>query len=300
MEKRDLEGEYQGMSYVILTESSCDLTPELVERAGVEVLPLSFTIDGKNYPHYPDGREFSIADFYERMRAGAVAVTAAANVAELSDGMEAHLRRGEDVLFLCFSSGLSSTRDACAIAAEELREKYPERKIYTVDTLAASGGQGLLVYLAGRRQQEGASIEAVRDFAEEWKLHIGHWFTVDNLVYLKRGGRVSPAAAAVGTMLNIKPVLHVDNDGHLIPMEKVRGRRAALQALLKHMEETALPEQETVFVCHTCCREEAEALAREVRQWFQPKELLITDVGPIIGAHTGPGLMALFFTAEHR
>ena len=300
MKKRDLEGEYQGMSYVILTESSCDLTPELVERAGVEVLPLSFTIDGKNYPHYPDGREFSIADFYERMRAGAVAVTAAANVADLSDGMEAHLRRGEDVLFLCFSSGLSSTRDACAIAAEELREKYPERKIYTVDTLAASGGQGLLVYLAGRRQQEGASIEAVRDFAEEWKLHIGHWFTVDNLVYLKRGGRVSPAAAAVGTMLNIKPVLHVDNDGHLIPMEKVRGRRAALQALLKHMEETALPEQETVFVCHTCCREEAEALAREVQQRFQPKELLITDVGPIIGAHTGPGLMALFFTAEHR
>ena len=299
-EKRDLEGEYQGMSYVILTESSCDLTPELVERAGVEVLPLSFTIDGKNYPHYPDGREFSIADFYERMRAGAVAVTAAANVAELSDGMEAHLRRGEDVLFLCFSSGLSSTRDACAIAAEELREKYPERKIYTVDTLAASGGQGLLVYLAGRRQQEGASIEAVRDFAEEWKLHIGHWFTVDNLVYLKRGGRVSPAAAAVGTMLNIKPVLHVDNDGHLIPMEKVRGRRAALQALLKHMEETALPEQETVFVCHTCCREEAESLREAIQESFHPKETFITDVGPIIGAHTGPGLMALFFTAKHR
>lgn len=286
--------------YVILTESSCDLTPELVEQAGVEVLPLSFTIDGKNYPHYPDGRSYPLDQFYARMKEGAVAVTAAANVAELSDGMEAHLREGKDVLFLCFSSGLSSTRDSCAIAAEELREKYPERKIYTVDTLAASGGQGLLVLLAGRKRLAGASIEEVRDFAEETKLHIGHWFTVDSLTYLKRGGRVSPAAAAVGTMLNIKPVLHVDDEGHLIPVEKVRGRKAALRALLEHMEKTAVPDQETVLVCHTCCREEAEGLRDLVQERFGPREVLITDVGPIIGAHTGPGLMALFFVASAR
>ena len=288
------------MSYVILTESSCDLTPELVERAGVEVLPLSFTLEGKNYLHYPDCREYPIAEFYERMRGGAVAVTAAANVAELSEGMERHLQSGEDVLFLCFSSGLSSTRDACAMAAEELRERYPQRKIYTVDTLAASGGQGLLVYLAGRRRQAGASIEEVRDFAEKVKLHVGHWFTVDDLVYLKRGGRVSPAAAMLGTMLQIKPVLHVDNSGHLIPVEKVRGRKAAVQALFKHMEETGLPQQEAVLVCHTCCEKEAQALRDAVEARFHPKEIFITDVGPIIGAHTGPGLMALFFLADHR
>lgn len=286
--------------YVILTESSCDLTPELVEQAGVEVLPLSFTIDGKNYPHYPDGREYPLDQFYNRMKEGAVAVTAAANVAELSDGMEAHLRQGKDVLFLCFSSGLSSTRDACAIAAGELQEKYPDRKIYTVDTLAASGGQGLLVLLAGRKRFTGATIEEVRDFAEQIKIHIGHWFTVDSLTYLKRGGRVSPAAAAVGTMLNIKPVLHVDNEGHLIPVEKVRGRKAAIRALFRHMEETAIPNQETVLVCHTCCREEAEGLRDLVQERFSPKEILITDVGPIIGAHTGPGLMALFFVAKER
>lgn len=286
--------------YVILTESSCDLTPELVEQAGVEVLPLSFTIDGKNYPHYPDGREYPLDRFYTRMKEGAVAVTAAANVAELSDGMEVHLRQGKDVLFLCFSSGLSSTRDSCAIAAEELREKYPDRKIYTVDTLAASGGQGLLVLLAGRKRLAGATIEEVRDFAEQTKLHIGHWFTVDSLVYLKRGGRVSPAAAAVGTMLNIKPVLHVDNEGHLIPVEKVRGRKAAIRALFRHMEETAVSNQQTVLVCHTCCREEAESLRDLVRERFSPREILITDVGPIIGAHTGPGLMALFFVATTR
>ena len=209
-------------SYVILTESSSDLTPELAEQAGAEVLPLSFTMEGKNYPHYPDQRAMSIPEFYERMRNGAVAVTAAANVAELTDGMEVHLRQGKDVLFLCFSSGLSSTRDACAIAARELQEKYPERKIYTVDTLAASAGQALLVLLAGRKQKAGASIEEARDFVEETKLHVAHWFTVDDLTYLKRGGRVSPTAAAVGTMLNIKPVLHVDDEGHLIPMEDVK------------------------------------------------------------------------------
>ena len=286
--------------YVILTESSCDLSPELVAEADVEVLPLSFTIDGKNYPHYPDARAYPIAAFYQRMREGAVAVTAAANVVELTEGMEKHLRQGRDVLFLCFSSGLSSTRDACAIAAEDLRERYPDRKIYTVDTLAASGGQGLLVLLAGRKRKAGASIEEVRDFAEKTKLHVGHWFTVDDLVYLKRGGRVSSAAAVVGTMLNIKPVLHVDNEGHLIPMEKVRGRKAAIQALFRHMQETALPDQETVLINHADCLPEAQTLAEQIRAEFHPKEVLIADLGPIIGAHTGPGLVTLFFLAEHR
>ena len=286
--------------YVILTESSCDLSPELVAEADVEVLPLSFTIDGKNYPHYPDARAYPIAAFYQRMREGAVAVTAAANVVELTEGMEKHLRQGRDVLFLCFSSGLSSTRDACAIAAEDLRERYPDRKIYTVDTLAASGGQGLLVLLAGRKRKAGASIEEVRDFAEETKLHVGHWFTVDDLVYLKRGGRVSSAAAVVGTMLNIKPVLHVDNEGHLIPMEKVRGRKAAIQALFRHMQETALPDQETVLINHADCLPEAQTLAEQIRAEFHPKEVLIADLGPIIGAHKGPGLVTLFFLAEHR
>lgn len=287
--------------YVILTESSCDLTPELAEQAGAVVLPLSFTMEGKNYPHYPDGRAMSIPEFYEKMRNGATAVTAAANVAELTDGMEIHLREGRDVLFLCFSSGLSSTRDACAIAAAELGEKYPERKIYTVDTLAASAGQGLLVLLAGRKQKAGASIEEVRDFVETEKLHMAHWFTVDELTYLKRGGRLSPTVAAVGTMLNIKPVMHVDNEGHLIPVEKVRGRKAALAALVKHMRETVVdPEPQTVMISHSCCQEEAERLRQEVLDEFHVKEVLITDIGPIIGAHTGPGLVALFFLGTCR
>ena len=287
-------------SYAILTESSCDLTPELAARADVEILPLTFTMEGVTYPHYPDCRAMSLDTFYGKLRAGVSSTTAAANGIELSEAMERHLRAGEDVLFLCFSSGLSSTRDVCALAAAELRERYPERRVETVDTLAASGGQGLLALLAGERRLAGASLEEVRAFVEETKFHMAHWFTVDDLTYLKRGGRVSPAAAALGSMLRIKPVLHVDDEGHLIPMEKARGRKASLQALLRRMEESALRPQETVLLCHADCQAEAEALAEQIRAAFSPREVLIAPLGPVIGTHTGPGLMALFFLAEHR
>ena len=299
---RDAERfENMDSSYIILTESSCDLSPEMAEQAGVEIVPLSFTLDGKNYAHYIDGREYALADFYARMREGAVAVTAAANVTELTEAMEKHLKAGQDVLFLCFSSGLSSTRDACAIAAEDLRERYPERKVYTVDTRAASGGQGLLVYLTAMQQRAGASIEAARDYAEDHKQHLCHWFTVDDLSYLKRGGRISPTVAAVGTMLNIKPVLHVDEEGHLIPVEKVRGRKAAIACMLKKMKETVIdPEQQTVLISHAACLEDAEKMRGQIEEQFHPKEILISDVGPIVGAHTGPGMIALFFLGTHK
>jgi len=287
--------------YIILTESSCDLSQELVDQLGIEVLPLTFTMEGKTYPHYPDGREFSLSRFYQKMHQGVSVVTAAANVAELTEAMEIHLKQGVDVLFLCFSSGLSSTRDSCAIAAAELRDRYPQRKIFTVDTLAACGGQGLLVYLAAQRQKAGAAIEEVRDFTEEQKLHLAHWFTVDDLVYLKRGGRLSPTVAAVGTMLNIKPVLHVDDEGHLIALEKVRGRKASIGAMLRHMEKTAIqPEKQTVLISHADCPEDAEHLRTLVEEQFHPRKILITEIGPIVGAHGGPGLLTLFFLAEHR
>lgn len=287
-------------TYAILTESSCDLTPELAERAGVEVLPLTFTMEGRTYPHWPDWRAMSREEFIGKLRSGVPATTAAANVAELSAAMERHLERGEDVLFLCFSSGLSSTRDACAIAAEELRERYPERTIETVDTLSAAAGQGLLVLLAGERRRAGASLEEVRRYVEETRLHVAHWFTVGDLMALKRGGRVSPGAAAVGTMLHIKPVLRVDDEGRLVAAEKARGRKASIQSLLRHMEETALRPVETVMIAHMDCPEDAEALAGQVRARFSPKEILIVPQGPVIGAHTGPDFLALLFLAEHR
>lgn len=215
--------------------------------------------------------------------------------------MEEILKEGKDILNLAFSSGLSSTYSASAVAAQELSAEYPERKIYTVDTLCASLGQGMLVYLAARKKQEGASIEEVRDFVEDTKLKQCHWFTVDDLMHLKRGGRVSGATALVGTMLKIKPVMHVDDEGRLINMEKARGRKASLNALVEKMAESALnPSEQEIFISHGDCLDDAEYVAERVKERLGVKAVYINHVGPVIGAHSGPGTIALFFLGNRR
>ena len=287
--------------YVIVTDSSADLTAGMAEELGVEVLPLSFMVKGQTYRNYPDNREMDPGAFYAMLRAGEMATTAAVNVADYTSVLEPLLEQGKDVLVLAFSSGLSATYQSSVIAVEELRARFPERKIFTVDTLCASLGQGLLVYLAAKKQQAGASIEEVRDWAEENKLHLCHWFTVDDLHFLKRGGRISAATAVVGSMLQIKPVLHVDDEGHLINMGKARGRGASLTALVDHMEETAIdPASQVVFISHGDCLADAEKVAGDVKKRFGVKEVVINYVGPVIGAHSGPGTLALFFLGSRR
>lgn len=287
--------------YVLITDSSADLSQEMVQELGVTVLPLSFTIQGKTYRNYPDNREMDLPLFYDMLRAGELATTSAVNVAEYTQAVEPILQEGKDVLILAFSSGLSSTYQASVLAAGELREKYPDRKIYTVDTLCASLGQGLLVYLAAQEQRKGKSIEEVRDWAEETKLHLCHQFTVDDLHFLKRGGRISATTAVVGSMLQIKPVLHVDNEGHLINIGKARGRQASLKALVDKMEKTVTEEgRKTVFISHGDCRKDAVAVADMVRERFGTQDIRINYVGPVIGAHSGPGTLALFYLGTER
>ena len=287
--------------FVIVTDSSADLPAHLVEEMGVEVLPLSFTIQGKTYHNYPDDREMDPKVFYQRLRGGEMATTAAVNVAEYTSTVEPVLQSGRDVLILAFSSGLSATYQSSRVAVEELAEKYPDRKIYTVDTLCASLGQGLLVWHAVQQQRQGKTIEQVRDWVEQNKLHLCHWFTVDDLHFLKRGGRISSATAVLGSMLQIKPVLHVDNEGHLINMGKARGRAASLTAIVDHMEQTVIrPEEQVIFISHGDCLEEAETVAEDVRRRFGVKRVVINNVGPVIGAHSGPGTMALFFLGTQR
>lgn len=289
--------------YVILTDSSADLTAQQVQELELEVLPLSFTLDGKTYHDYPDRREMPVKELYAALRGGKVVTTSAVNVGEYTEHLEPLLQAGKDVLILAFSSGLSNTYNASRLAVEELREKYPERKLYTVDTLCASMGQGLLVWYAAQMRLNGRSIEEVRDWAEANKLHMCHWFTVDDLHFLKRGGRISATTAVVGTMLQIKPVLHVDNEGHLINMAKARGRKASLVALVDHMEKTAIePSKQHIFISHGDCIEDAEFVAQEVSRRFGiPREnIVLNEVGPVIGAHSGPGTMTLFFVGKER
>ena len=287
--------------FVILTDSSADLDEGMVRRLGVEVLPLSFMIGGETYRNYPDNREMDLHQFYERLRQGEVATTAAVNVAEYVEALEPMLQAGKDVLVLAFSSGLSTTYNSSAIAVEELKEKYPERKLYTVDTLCASLGQGLLVYLAAQQRDQGKSIEEVRDWAELHKYNLCHQFTVDDLHFLKRGGRISATTAVVGSMLQIKPVLHVDDEGHLINIAKARGRRASLKALVDKMEQTAIDAgDQFVFISHGDCLEDAQLVAQMVKERMGVREVYLNHIGPVIGAHAGPGTVALFYVGRER
>ena len=285
--------------FVILTDSSADLPAELVEQLGVAVLPLSFTMGGKTRHNYPDNREMAPEDFYAALRGGEMATTAAVNVSDFTAAAEPHLQAGKDVLILAFSSALSATYQSAKIAAEELSEQYPDRKIYAVDTLCASLGQGLLVTWAAREQAAGKTIDEVKEYVEENRLRLCHWFTVDDLNFLKRGGRISAATALLGTMLSIKPVLHVDNEGRLISMGKARGRAAALKALVDQMEQSVVDADE-VYISHGDCLADAEKVAEDVRSRFGTKRIVINHVGPVIGAHSGPGTVALFFRGEVR
>ena len=287
--------------YVIITDSCCDLSEQLANDAGLYVIPMVMTISGKEYKNYLDEREISSKAFYDRLRAGETASTSALNMDTFLSVFGEFLEQGKDILYLAFSSGLSGTYHVSTLAAEELAQKYPESRIFCCDTLCASMGEGLLVYLAGKKKQSGASIEEVRDFVEQNKLNLCHWFTVDDLNHLKRGGRVSATTAFVGSLLNIKPVLHVDDEGHLINVGKARGRRAAVSSLFEHMKETAVnPSEQTVFISHGDCEEDALALKEMIEKEFSLKEIQINPIGPVIGAHSGPGTLALFFLGSKR
>ena len=287
--------------YVILTDSCCDLSAEMAADLGIEVLPMSLELEGKTYRNYLDGREIGFQDFYNRVRNGALGSTSAINVGQFEEKMREILSTGKDILSLSFSSALSTTYQSSTIAAEGLREEFPDAKILTVDSLCASMGQGLFVWLCVQQKNQGKSMEEVYDYAMEIRDHVCHWFTVDDLNHLKRGGRVSSTAALFGTMLSIKPVLHVDSQGRLIPVSKARGRKASLLALVDKMAETVTdPADQTVFISHGDSLDDAQFVADEVRRRFGVKEIVINYIGPVIGNHSGPGTVALYFLGKEK
>lgn len=293
--------EFSMANYRILTDSTADLTPALIRQLNVTVLPLTFHLENVDYPDSVLAPQKSSKEFYDAMRAGSTPTTSQVTPEAFKETVEPLLQQGEDVLYLAFSSGLSGTYNAARIAFEELAAAYPQRKLLTVDTLAASMGEGLLVYHACALRDADKPIEEVAQWVTDNRLKLSHWFTVDDLVYLKRGGRVSGAAAFFGTVLNIKPVLHVDDEGHLIPMEKVRGRRQSLDALVEHMAKSAVePGKQIIFISHGDCEADAQYVADAVRSRFGTKEVYLGNVGPVIGSHSGPGTVALFFLAENR
>jgi DegV family protein with EDD domain len=285
-------------NYRIITDSCCDLPRDQIAKLDIDVVQMILNFRGEEVT---DPSDEQIRTMYNALRAGENATTSAVNPETWKNAIEPVLANGQDALVLTFSSGLSTTYQSAVIAAEELSEAYPDRTVKVVDSLCASLGQGLFVWYACKKRDEGLSLEELTAWCESRKANIAHWFTVDDLMFLKRGGRISAATALVGTMLNIKPVLHVDDEGHLISVAKCRGRKNALEALAKKLETDGLPgENDTVFISHGDCLEDAEAVAKLVKERCGVKHVLISYVGAVIGSHSGPGTVAFFFLGKHR
>ena len=285
-------------NYQIITDSACDLPLQMREEMNVKMSSLTLLFRGQELA---DSVGEDTQQMYHALREGEVASTSAVNPDGWASVMEPVLQQGQDVLVLAFSSGLSTTYQSAVIAADELAEKYPQRSIRVVDTRCASLGQGLLVWYACQKRDEGLSLDELAVWAEDAKMHLCHWFTVDDLMYLKRGGRVSAATALVGTVLGIKPVLHLDDAGHLISRSKVRGRKAAIAALAEQLGQLGLPgENKTVYICHGDCLEDARQLEKLVREKYGVEKVFIGYTGAVIGSHSGPGTLALFFLGKHR
>ena len=289
------------MQYRITTDSTSDLPKEFLAERDIPFVGLTFQLNGKEYRESAD-LELTPKQFYDELRAGNNSTTNQVNAYAFVEFIEPFLAAGEDVLHIAFSSGLSGTYASCAQGAEELRAKYPERKIVVIDSLAASLGEGLLVWYADENRRSGMTLEENAAWLEKNKLHLCHWFTVDDLMHLHRGGRVSKTSAIFGSLLGIKPVLHVDDDGHLILVSKVRGRQGSMQALIDKMKETASPDitTQTIFISHGDCTEDAEKLAEMIRKQTGARVEIIHYVGTVIGSHSGPGTLALFFLGTHR
>ena len=287
--------------YIIITDANTDLTPQMVEELEIAVMPMQFSILGKDYLLYPDNREMDIKEFYDLLRKGNMAATAQLNPNDIIQAFTPYLEEGKDLIYIAFSSGLSGTYASARMAKDELCRLFPKRKIIIVDSLAASMGEGLLVWHAVRQKRAGLDIEQLEQWVLDNRNHLCHWFTVDDLHHLKRGGRVSSATAVIGSALGIKPVLHVDDQGHLIPVKKVRGRRQSLDALVDMMQQTAVdPKRQTVFISHGDALDDARYVEKRVRDAFKCKDIHINYIGPVIGTHSGPGTVALFFLGTHK
>ena len=284
--------------YIIFTDSCCDVAEKQLKTWGVDYAHMTFHIEGEDREYI--STDFSTREFYDRMRSGANVKTAAINAHTFTESWKPHLEAGKDILYVAFSSGLSTTVNSAHMAAEELKEAYPGRTVRIVDTRAASAGEGMMVYMAVQKKDQGATLEENAAYLESLEGNHCIWFIVDDLEYLKRGGRVSPLVAFAGGLLGIKPVLKMDEEGHLIKVGTARGRKKAIEAMADKYKELSFAEKNTpIFVSHADCEEDAKKLV-ELLKGHGGEVTLLTDIGPVIGSHAGPGTIALFFIGQHR
>lgn len=282
-------------NYVLITDSASDLPSEIAESLEVEILPMKYMVNDTPCVD----KDFDMENFYNLLRGKALSLTSQTNVEEFSSYFSGYLENGKDILYVGFPLSLSGMNNSARIAARELSEKYPERKIIVIDSVSASIGQGLLVYYAALKKKSGATIEEVADFVNENKLKFCHWFTVDDLYFLKRGGRISQATAVVGSILNVKPLLSMNDEGKLYVFDKIRGKKKVLD-LMSSKIGNLNSNYKKVFVGHADCLDDAKYVAEKISAENPSLDVTITHLGPIIGTHTGPGTVALAFVGNSR
>jgi len=288
------------MSFKIVVDSTTDLSQDLAAQWGLTVIPYIYNLDGKEYYNYLDYRQLSVKDFYDALRAGKTASTTQVTTFRYMETWEPLLKEGHDILYMCLSSALSKSYDQSVLAAREANETYPDRKIVTIDSKAASLGQGLLAYYAAKARDEGKTLEETVSYLEDIVSKLHHWIMADDLHHLRRGGRVSGASAFVGTMLSIKPMLTILEDGKLVPVSKVRGRGKAIDYMTERMSESINPKDQVVFIAHSDALEFAEQAKKQISEKLGIKDFVINEIGPVIGAHTGPGTLAIVFLGNGR
>lgn len=283
------------MGYILASDATFDLPMELVTQYDIAVVPMAFNLDGEEILHYPDERNMSNEAFYQALKDGKMSTTSQINPMTYVEFFTPYLEKGEDILYVAFTSGLSGTYQSALLAKDMLLEDFPERTIEVVDSLCASAGQGYLLYLVGRKKEEGMELLELAKWTESIRGRVAHFFTVDDLFHLNKGGRLSTAEAIMGTALKIKPIISVDKEGKLYVENKVRGNKKAQEYMISKVNETWDDSEPTIFIGHGDAKERAEELRDKILEKTNVKDIVITKIGPIIGTHTGPGMLAVLF-----
>jgi DegV family protein with EDD domain len=288
-------------NYVIVTDATCDLPMDIIRDLDIVVIPMEFIMEDKVYSYYPDEGQITVNEFYSNLKMGRKATTSQINYNTYKNIFTDILEQEKNILYICFSSGLSGTYNSSRLVINDLKEEFPDREIISIDSLCASIGEGLLVYLAALKKQEGFSVDQLKNWVEDKRFEICHWFAVDDLEHLKRGGRINAVQASVGTILDLKPILSVNGEGKLVNVAKMRGKKKSYNYLIQKLrEDSVTTENETILVGHASCIEEAEYVQKLILEEKLARKAIICNIGPIIGSHTGAGMIAVAFAGSRR
>ena len=282
--------------FVIMTDSCCDLSNELVNELNIEVVPMSLFIDDKEYKHYPDCRELSMDEFYSKIQAGHIGKTSCVNIMDVENVMRKYAEKDMDILYLSFSTGMSSSWQSAVLAANDIKTNYPDCDVRVIDTLSGSSGLGMLTYLAVKEKEKGKTLDETAEFVMKNRLNISHYFMVEDLMYIQKAGRLSSTSAVLGAIIGVKPIFKLDDGGRVALVKKKNGKKNAIKYLVEEI--TKAKNSDVFFVCHAKAEKEVNELYNRIKELYPNATIKINEIGPVVGNNTGPGTIAVMFLGE--